>query len=102
MENLVVHKDRMLANTNLYGGCVFSQRVLLALVNKGLLRDEAYKIVQKNALNAWGKNDGNFKNNLLQDIEAAKYLTEKEIEELFNTQDYLKNIDAIYKRLGLI
>ena len=102
LENLVVHKDKMLENTNLYGGCVFSQRVLLALVNKGLLRDDAYKIVQKNALSAWGKHDGNFKKNLLNDDEVKKYLTENEIEELFNTSDYLKNIDVIYKRLGLI
>ena len=61
LDNLVVHEDRMLENTTLFGGCVFSQKVLLALVDKGLSREESYKIVQRNALNAWGKQNGNFK-----------------------------------------
>lgn len=102
IENLVVHEDRMLSNTTLFGGCVFSQKVLLALVNKGMLREDAYKIVQKNALIAWGKENGNFKNNLLNDTKVKKLLSDQEIEELFVIDDYLKNIDYIYKKLGLI
>ncbi|MCR4881166.1 MAG: adenylosuccinate lyase [bacterium] len=102
VENLVVHADRMLNNTTLYGGCVFSQKVLLALVDKGLLREDAYKIVQRNALDAWGKQDGNFKKNLIEDKEVKKYLSEEEINGLFDVKDYLKNIDTIYQRLGLI
>ncbi len=102
IDNLVIHKDRMLNNTTLFGGCVFSQKVLLALIDKGLLREDAYKIVQKNALNAWGKENGNFKQNLLNDNEVKKYLTENDIEKIFVTDDYLKNIDFIYKRIGLL
>lgn len=101
LDNLVVHEDRMLENTTLFGGCVFSQKVLLKLVDKNLSREEAYKIVQKNALNAWGKPNGNFKENLLNDTEATKYLSEDEIDEIFNLEDYLKNINYIYQRVGL-
>lgn len=102
LENLVVNKERMKENASLYGGCVFSQKVLLALVDKGLSREDAYKIVQKNALDAFGKTNGNFKNNLLKDNEITKYLNEEEIENIFSFDDYLKNIDVIYKRLNLI
>ena len=102
LENLVINEKKMLENTTLFGGCIFSQKILLALVEKGLSREEAYKIVQKNALNAWGKPAGNFKENLLKDPEISKYLTKKEVNKLFLIKDYLKNIDAIYKRLGLI
>ena len=102
LENLVINEKKMLENTTLFGGCIFSQKILLALVEKGLSREEAYKIVQKNALNAWGKPAGNVKENLLKDPEISKYLTKKEVNKLFLIKDYLKNIDAIYKRLGLI
>lgn len=102
LENLVVHKDRMLSNTTLFGGCVFSQKVLLALVDKGLSREDAYKIVQRNALDAWGKENGNFKNNLLNDSEAQKYLSSNEIDTIFDINAYLKNTDEIYKRINLI
>jgi len=101
LDNLVVHEERMLENTTLFGGCVFSQKVLLKLVDKDLSREEAYKIVQRNALNAWGKPNGNFKENLLNDAEVKKYLSNAEIENIFDTKDYLKNIDFIYKRVGL-
>ena len=67
VEGLVVHKDNMLKNSSLFGGIVYSQRVLLELVNKGLTREQAYAIVQRNALEAFNKPDGNFKQNLLTD-----------------------------------
>lgn len=101
LKDLVIHKDRMLENTTLFGGCVFSQKILLALTNKGLSREEAYLLVQRNALNAWGQKDGDFKKNLLSDVEVAKYLTPDEIDNLFNIADYLENIDCIYERLKL-
>lgn len=97
IKNLVVHKDNMLKNTNLYGGIVFSQKVLLALCSKGLLREEAYKLVQRNALDAFN-NNGNFLNNLLSDSDVKKYLSDAEIKECFNVNDYLKNIDYIYNK----
>ena len=92
MENLVVHEDNMKKNTQLYGGVVYSQKVLLKLVEKGYTREEAYRIVQKHALNAL--NGGNFKIGL----ESENILSEKEINECFDTKDYLKNIDKVFER----
>lgn len=92
MENLVVNKDNMLKNTELYGGIVFSQKVLLKLIDKGLTREEAYRIVQKHALLAL--NGGNFKEGLL----GETLLDIDELEECFNKEVYLKNIDTIYSR----
>lgn len=97
VENLVVHEKNMLKNANLFGGIVYSQKVLLTLIEKGLTREDAYKIVQKNAHEAF-ENDGNFKLNLEKDEEIKKYLSVEEIENCFNKEDYLKNIEEIYKR----
>lgn len=98
VQNLVVHEKNMLKNTDKFGGIVFSQKVLLELVEKGLTREDAYKIVQKNALDAF-ENDGNFKANLLADEEVTKLLSAKEIDEIFNKEEFLKNINEIYKRV---
>ena len=100
IKNLVVHKDNMLKNTNLFGGIVFSQKVLLKLCSKGMLREDAYKIVQTNALDAFN-NHGSFIENLLKDEEVLALLTTDEIIECFNIEDYLKNIDSIYKRFEI-
>lgn len=97
LDNLVVHEKNMLKNTNLFGGIIYSQKVLLELVKKGISREKAYEIVQKNALDAFEKS-GNFKSNLLNDKEIKKYLSEKEIEACFNVNDYLKNIEEIYSK----
>lgn len=104
IDNLVVHNKNMAKNANLFGGIVYSQKVLLTLIEKGLTREEAYKIVQRNAHDAFEGNEhggGNFKENLLKDFEVRNYLSEAEILACFSTQDYLKNIDAIYKRFEL-
>ena len=98
IENLVVHKDNMLKNTDKFGGIVFSQKVLLSLVAKGLSREEAYTLVQKNALEAFN-NNGNFKENLLEDLQVAKYLSKDEIEIIFDKNTFLQNIDKIYERI---
>ena len=98
MENIVVHKDNMLSHSEEFGGIVYSQKMLLSLVAKGLSREDAYKIVQKNALDAF-ENHGNFKQNILSDNEVCKYLNSEEIEQIFNPQEFLKNIDEIYKRV---
>ncbi len=99
LENLVVHEENMLKNTNLFGGIIYSQKVLLNLTKKGLSREKAYKIVQRNALEAFEKS-GNFKSNLLADKEVKKYLSAKEIETCFDTKDYLKNTDKICSRFN--
>ena len=99
VDNLVVHEKNMHKNANLFGGIVYSQKVLLELVNKGLTREDAYKIVQKNAHEAFN-NDGNFKANLEADEEVKKYLNQSEIENCFNTDDYLNNIDTIFDKFN--
>ena len=96
MKNLVIHEDNMLKNANLYGGIIYSQKVMLKLVDKGYTREDAYKIVQKHALNAL--NGGHFKNELLNDNNVTSKLSNREIEECFNVRDYLKNIDAVFNR----
>lgn len=96
MENLVVHKDNMLKNTKLYGGVVFSQKVLLKLVEKGLTREDAYRIVQGHALSAL--NGGHFKDALHNDKAVTNLLSNDEIEACFSVEDYLKNIDKVFER----
>lgn len=98
MENIVVHEKNMLKNTDKFGGIVFSQKVLLSLVAKGLTREDAYTIVQRNALDAF-QNDGNFKLNLEKDPEITRLLTQQEIENIFDKQTFLQNIDGIYDRV---
>lgn len=100
LKNLVVHKENMLKNTNLFGGIVFSQKVLLKLCSKGLLREEAYRLVQKNALNAFN-NHGSFIDNLLNDEEVREKLSDDEIRSCFKLDDYLQNIEMIYKKFEL-
>ncbi len=93
VENLVIHRDNMLKNTKLYGGVIFSQKIMLKLVEeKGFSREEAYKIVQKHALDAL--NGGNFKEGLKQE----NILSSTELEECFETTDYLKNIEKVFAR----
>ena len=89
--NLVVKEKNMLNNAHKYGEIIYSQSCLLKLTNEKRTREEAYKIVQKEALDAFN-NNGNFKENM------KKYLSEEEINECFNQENYLKNIDAIFKR----
>ena len=98
VENLVVHENNMLKNTEKFGGIVFSQKVLLTLVSKGLSREDAYTIVQRNALDAFN-NHGNFKENLLKDKDVMKLLTPQEIDTIFDKKEFLQNIDKIYARI---
>lgn len=98
VQNLVVHEKNMLKNTDKFGGIVFSQKVLLKLIEKGLTREDAYRLVQRNALNAF-ENDGDFRSNLLADEEILTKLSEKEIEEIFDKEEFLKNIEFIYSKV---
>ncbi|MCD7779931.1 MAG: adenylosuccinate lyase [Candidatus Gastranaerophilales bacterium] len=100
IKNLVVHKENMLKNTSLFGGIVYSQKVLLKLCSKGLSREEAYTLTQRNALNAFN-NNGSFINNLVNDKDIKHYLSDFEIKECFDINDYLKNIDYIYKKFDI-
>ena len=98
VKNLVVHEKNMLKNTNKFGGIVYSQRILLKLIEKGLTREDAYRLVQRNALDAF-ENDGDFRINLLNDKDVEKLLTPKEIDAIFDKSDFLKNVDIIYSRV---
>ena len=96
MQNLVVNQANMLKNANLYGGIIYSQKVLLKLVEKGYTREQAYLIVQKHALS--GLEGGNFKEELLNDKEVRSLLTDSEIDKCFKMEDYLKNIDFVFEK----
>ncbi|HIK18647.1 MAG TPA: adenylosuccinate lyase [Leptolyngbyaceae cyanobacterium M33_DOE_097] len=101
IKHLLVYPENMERNMNVYGGVVFSQRVLLALIDKGLTREAAYALVQSNAHAAWNTRDGNFRALIEQDQEVANYLSPAEIADCFDPQHHLKNLDAIYQRLGI-
>ena len=96
--NWVVHKDRMAANINATRGLVFSQSVLLALTKKGLSREAAYEIVQRNTLKAWNENL-DFRSLVQADPEAGKHLGPAEIEACFSLAPYLEKIDYIFERV---
>ena len=101
MENLYVYPDNMMKNINLTGGLIFSQEVLLALVKSGITREDAYEIVQKNAMQVW-KEKKDFKELLKQDNIITNKLSNDEIDELFDLEKILININKIYKRIGII
>jgi len=98
MANLLVYPENMARNLMVYGGVIFSQRVLLRLVDAGLSREAAYTLTQRNAHSAWNNEGGDFKANLLADTEVRQHLSEQEINDCFNTADYLRHIDAIFDR----
>ncbi|GIX42417.1 MAG: adenylosuccinate lyase [Leptospiraceae bacterium] len=102
LENLHVYPENIERVLNITRGLIFSQKVLLALVQKGLEREEAYKMVQSLAMEVWNNSQLHFKEEILKRPEFRKYLTEEEIQQIFDLRSFLKNIDAIYKRLGLI
>ena len=100
MSGLKVYPQRMKRNLDLTKGLIFSQRVMLALIDKGLSRQKAYELVQRNAMKSWDRNK-NFLNLLKADSDVTATLTAEELEPLFNEQYYLRYIDDIFKRVGL-
>jgi adenylosuccinate lyase len=100
MHGLHVYPKQMKRNIALTKGLVFSQRVMLALINKGLSRQKAYELVQRNAMKAW-KGNKSFLTLLKADAEVIKVLPAKELEQNFDEKYYLRYIDDIFKRLGL-
>ena len=99
MENLNVYPENMLKNINLTNGLVFSQEVLLALVKKGITREKAYKLVQDNAMKVWDTKV-DFKDLLCNNDEINKILSNEEINNLFDLNKVMVNINKIYNRLG--
>jgi adenylosuccinate lyase len=100
MKGLQVFPQRMKRNLNITRGLIFSQRVMLALINKGLSRQQAYELVQRNAMTAW-KGNKSFLTMLKADAEVTARIPETELETLFDEKYYLRYIDDIFKRLGL-
>lgn len=101
MKGLNVYPENMKRNMQITGKLTFSQKIMLELVEKGgIKREEAYALVQRNALAAWEEKK-DFEKLVLQDADIAKYLSEEQIKACFNYDYHLKNIDTIYKRLGL-
>lgn len=99
-KNLVVHEDNMKQNLNKTLGLVFSQRVMLKLIDKGMSRERAYEWVQRNALYAW-QSKTDFEYLVTEDKDIAQYLNKDEIDALFDYDYHLKNVDYIFKRIGL-
>ena len=98
VKNLVVHKDNMLANMNKFKGLVFSQGVMLKLTQKGVKREDAYKVVQSNAMKTWDKKE-DFYTNLSKDKLIKKHLTTKELDQLFDLNYHTKNVNYIFSRV---
>ncbi|OPX32012.1 adenylosuccinate lyase [candidate division KSB1 bacterium 4484_188] len=101
IKGLVVHPKNMLRNLEITRGLIFSQAVLLKLIEKGASREEAYRMVQKNAMRVWEENT-NFEDLLVSDPEVTKYLKEEEIHLICNLENRLKNVNYILNKLGII
>ncbi len=101
MKGLRVYPDRMRKNLELTGGLIFSQRVMLVLIDKGLPREKAYRLVQEKAMEVWEKS-ADFYQLLKGDEEVANLLSENELKDLFDYNYYLRYVNTIFKRLGLL
>ena len=100
MSRLQVYPKKMKQDIGLTKGLVFSQRVMLALIDKGMIRQKAYELVQRNAMKSWRGNK-NFLSLLKTDHEITAVLAHEELETLFDYQYYLRYVDDVFKRLGL-
>jgi adenylosuccinate lyase len=100
VEGLTVYPEHMLINLARTHGLIFSQRVLLELMHKGLKRPVAYDIVQRAAMKTW-KDGANFKDNLCEEEEVGKYLSRKELDNIFDLDYYLRQVDYIFDKVGL-
>ena len=98
IDKLVIYPDNMLANMNKFRGLVMSQRVLLALTQAGVSREDSYRLVQRNAMKVWEDNK-DFKTELLADDEVRAALSEAEIEEKFDLGYHTKHVDTIFNRV---
>jgi len=98
---LVVYPQNMLKYLNIYGGVIFRQKVLLLLVEKGLSREKAYSLVQKNAHEAWNTQNGNFKQNIERDNEIMGFFDQGDLEECFNPSIHLNNLSVIWEKLDI-
>jgi adenylosuccinate lyase len=101
IDNLLVYPENMKINLEKMGGLVFSQAVLLELTRKGMLREKAYQLVQQCAMEVW-KTGKSFKELLFHQSEIMSALTQQEIEDCFDLQIHLRNVDKIFERVGIV
>ena len=100
LKNLLIYPDNMRKNLERTGGMFFSQGLLLELVRKGLSREKAYEIVQRNAMRCW-KEGENFEKLIREDEEVKRCLDEEELRSVFELHHYLRNVDEIFKKVGI-
>jgi adenylosuccinate lyase len=98
LKNLVIHKERMTDNMDLLKGLTFSQQLLMKLTDKGLERQEAYEIVQRNALKVWERGTS-FQSILLEDEDLLNHISKKEIENIFSLDYHFKHVDRLFNRV---
>tara|TARA_X000000950_G_scaffold71429_2_gene88573 strand:- start:1741 stop:3036 length:1296 start_codon:yes stop_codon:yes gene_type:complete len=98
VEKLVVYPEQMQANLDALGGLVHSQQILLALTQKGVSREDAYRLVQKHAMDVW-KTGGSYLDSMKSDDEVGQYLTNAELEQLFDTKQHHQHVDTIFTRV---
>jgi len=98
IENLIVYPENMKANLERMGGLIYSETILLLLTRKGLSREEAYSVVQRNAMKVW-EQGGDFKTLLSQDEVIKRLLTQEELNAAFDIQDHLKHVEDIFRRV---
>jgi len=98
VENLIVYPENMKANLDKMGGLIFSEAILLLLTRKGLSREEAYGVVQRNAMKVWEKGD-DFKTLLSQDEVIKRLFTAEELNAAFNVRSHLKHVEDIFRRV---
>ena len=100
VDKLLVYPDAMLHNMNRTGGLIYSQRILTALVNKGVLRQTAYVWVQRNAMKRWLEKE-DFRTNVEKDADISAHLTKEEIDACFDYTYFLRHVDSIFARFDL-
>ena len=100
IDNLMVYPETMIENLNKTRGLIYSGRLLLALINKGILRERAYELVQRNAMEVWATKK-TYLDLLLADVDVMALITEAELSELFDYKWYLRHVDMIFARFGI-
>jgi adenylosuccinate lyase len=100
IDGLVVNKENIAKNLNRTHGLIYSQRALLKLVEYGLTREQAYKVVQDNAMKSW-KTGEEFKNLLLKDKIVSSKIKKSDIESIFDPKKVMKNVDYIFKNVKI-
>jgi adenylosuccinate lyase len=99
VDKLLVYPANMQKNLDKLGGLIHSQRVLIALTQKGVPREDAYRLVQRNAMKVWGGENNDFLGLLKADPEVSAKLSDKELEANFDLDYHLKHVDTIFKRV---